>query len=105
MRGLAVDSKNIHFHGPLQSNRRGIDVIHDPIWNKDLAFENHERDRLALRGLLPSAVHTMDMQLSRTLRELHAESDDIHKNLFLQDLQNRNETLYHRLLAENVGLY
>ena len=27
---------------------------------------------------------------------------DVTKNLFLQELHNRNETLYHRLLVDNV---
>lgn len=100
---MSIGANTTYFHGPLHTNRRNSDILHDPIWNKDLAFEVHERDRLGLRGLLPSAVQTIEQQIERCLRELENEPDDIHKNLLLSDLQNRNETLFNRLLADNVS--
>lgn len=86
----------------MNTRRRGVDILHDPVWNKDLAFEGHERDRLGLRGLLPVSVQSIEAQVQRVLRELDQETDDIHKNLFLSDLQNRNETLFNRVLVDNV---
>ena len=40
------------------------------------------------------------------MNHIRSEGDDdkaaIRKNLYLQDLHNRNETLYHRVLVDNV---
>lgn len=32
----------------------GVDLLHDPTLNKGTAFTEEERDKLALRGLLPA---------------------------------------------------
>lgn len=88
---------------PLKTYKRGIDILHDPLWNKSLAFTYSERDRLGLRGLLPPTVRTIEGQVKRVLTHLRSHPDAVSKNLMLQDLHNRNETLYHRLLVENVS--
>ena len=36
--------------------KKGKSVLADPIYNKGLGFPRNERDRLAIRGLLPSQV-------------------------------------------------
>ena len=45
-------------------------------------------------------------QAARVMNHIRSEGDDdkaaIRKNLYLQDLHNRNETLYHRVLVDNV---
>lgn len=88
---------------PLNTKKRGIDILKDSLWNKSLAFSESERDRLGLRGLIPPAVRTIEDQVKRVLGHLRAEPSDVQKNLYLQDLHNRNETLYHRLLVEHVS--
>ena len=88
------------------SNRRQI--LHDPLWNKGMAFGTSERDRLNLRGLLPPRVKTLEEQASRFMRNLLAMGDGpeaaIQKNLALQDLHNRNETLYHSILVSHMEI-
>jgi hypothetical protein len=91
------------FPRPLNTHKTGIDILHDPLWNKSLAFDMSERDRLGLRGLLPPAVRTKESQVKRTIEHIRRLPDDISKNLYLQDLHNRNETLYHRVLIEYVS--
>ena len=87
---------------PLRTKKSGIDILHDPLWNKSLAFSYSERDRLGLRGLLPPAVRTIEGQVQRVLTHLRSCPTPVAKNLYLQHLHNRNETLYHRLLVDNV---
>lgn len=87
---------------PLRTKRYGIDIQHDPLWNKSLAFDIHERDRLGLRGLLPPVVRTLEGQVARTIGHIRRLPDNVAKNLYLQELHNRNETLYHRVLLEYV---
>ena len=91
------------FPRPLRTRKYGIDILHDPLWNKSLAFDSAERDRLGLRGLLPPATRTMESQVLRTINHIRKLPDDITKNLYLQELHNRNETLYHRILIEYVS--
>ena len=38
---------------------RGIELLHNPLWNKGTAFTEAERDALGLRGLLPPHVLTI----------------------------------------------
>ncbi len=89
---------------PLKTKRHGIEVLHDPLWNKSLAFDIHERDRLGLRGLLPSVVRTLEGQVERTIGHIRRLPDNVSKNLYLQELHNRNETLYHRILLDYVRI-
>jgi len=67
-----------------------------------MAFDMSERDRLGLRGLVPPNVQTIKAQVARSIEHIRSLPDDIGKNLYLQELHNTNETLYHRLLIEHV---
>ena len=85
---------------PLRSTAYGVDILHDPLWNKGTAFNYVERDRLGLRGLIPPMVKTLDEQKRRVMKHLDAMSSPVEKNMYLQDLANRNETLYFRMLGK-----
>ena len=41
----------------------GVDLLRHPKYNKGLAFQDEERDRLYLRGLLPPAIISQDVQV------------------------------------------
>jgi len=90
----------------LQSRLRdfptGLALLHDPALNKGSAFTEEERDALGLRGLLPPHVHTMDEQLMRVLRSLRAKPTDLEKYIFLISLQDRNKTLFFKVLLEHI---
>jgi hypothetical protein len=73
-------------------------VFVTPTRVKGTAFAQYERDHLGLRGLVPSAVKTLDAQVNRCLRHMEKEETNIRKNLYLQDLHDRNEMLYFKLL-------
>jgi len=48
------------------------------------------------------------VQVQRVLQKLRREVDDIHKYEFLSQLQDRNETLFYRVLTDNMeefGMY
>src|SRR3989338_8993790 len=86
----------------LRTKKHGIDVLHDPMWNKGTAFSLEERDRLGVRGLLPPVLKTIEQQKERVLSHLSMLANDVEKNRYLQDFQNRNETLFHRILADHL---
>lgn len=95
----------LHLRRPLklpESRSEGVEVISDPLYNKGTAFPEGERDRLRLRGLLPPTVTTMELQVKRFMKNLRALPTDIAKALMLSELQDRNESLYHRVLVEHT---
>ena len=79
----------------------GVALLQDPALNKGTAFTETERDRLHLRGLLPSHVSTQEQQLGRVLENFRRKSSDLEKYINLRALHDRNETLFFRLLIEN----
>jgi malate dehydrogenase (oxaloacetate-decarboxylating)(NADP+) len=93
-----------HHPTPLNAKKsKGVDILHDPLWNKGSAFTEQERDRLGLRGLLPPVVNTIEEQSAHFLNRMRAEGDNpMAKNLMLQGLHNRNETLFHRVLVDAI---
>ena len=44
----------------------------------------------------------MSLQKDRFLVALRDEASDIKKNTMLEDLHDRNETLYHRVLVDHI---
>lgn len=86
----------------LPSGLRGVDILRNPLWNKGTAFTEKERDALGLRGLLPAPVRTMEQQALRVLSNVRSKGDDLEKYLYLIGLQDRNETLFYRVLVDNL---
>nr|BAU61574.1 NADP-dependent malic enzyme [Gonium pectorale] len=80
----------------------GVDLMRHPKYNKGLAFSDAERDRLYLRGLLPPAVLSQEVQVERILLNIRSKEGPLDKSTYLQGLQERNERLYHRVLVENI---
>ncbi|CAM6090489.1 unnamed protein product [Calypogeia fissa] len=80
----------------------GFELLRDPRYNKGLAFTEDERDAHYVRGLLPPAHISQDLQVERFLKNLRAYHDPLEKYVELTQLQERNERLFFRVLVENV---
>jgi len=81
---------------------RGIELLRDPLLNKGTAFTERERDALGLRGLLPPHVLTQDEQAERVLVHLRRQRDDLEKFVALAALHDRNESLFFRVVCDNI---
>ncbi|MBF0106902.1 MAG: NAD-dependent malic enzyme [Deltaproteobacteria bacterium] len=81
---------------------KGAALLTDPWTNKGTAFTNEERDRLGLHGLLPPHVSTMEEQLQRSYESFLQCQTPLEKNINLTSLQDRNRTLFYRLLVEHI---
>ena len=77
-------------------------VVTNPLTNRGTAFTIEERRRLGLIGRFPSAVETLDQQAARTYRQLCGFEEDMDKYVFLDQLHDRNETLYYRILTDHL---
>jgi len=81
---------------------RGPELIAQPLLNKDTGFTAGERDAFGLHGLLPARVATIEEQLALELEHVRRKSDDLERYIGLAALQDRNETLFYRLLVDNL---
>jgi malate dehydrogenase (oxaloacetate-decarboxylating) len=81
---------------------KGRDLLLNYETNKGTAFSHRERDELDLRGLLPPEVATLKQQLNRTYENFSRQTTNLERFIYLSDLQDRNETLFYRLLIEHI---
>ncbi len=81
---------------------RGVKILHDPVRNKGTAYTEAERDYLQLRGLLPPRVHSIAEQELRVLSNIRDKATDLERYLYLVSLQDRNETLFYRVVMNHI---
>ncbi len=81
----------------------GLDVIGDPFLNKDTAFSEAERRELGIEGLVPPEMETLEQQAARSREQLSQIKHDLTKYTFLSNLQDRNRTLFYKLLRDDVA--
>ena len=80
----------------------GVSLLKDSLRNKGTAFRAEERIALGLRGLLPPRIFTMEQQVERALVQFRRKESDLERYIFLTALQQRNETLFFRLLLDHL---
>ncbi|MCO6465107.1 MAG: NAD-dependent malic enzyme [Bradyrhizobiaceae bacterium] len=87
------------------SGKSGMDLLRDPRWNKGTAFTREEREAYGILGLLPDIVSTPETQTKRIEAHIASLPRDIDKYIYLADLQERNLTIYYRILMGDPVTY
>jgi malate dehydrogenase (oxaloacetate-decarboxylating) len=78
-------------------------MLNEPTLNRGVAFTAAEREALGLTGRLPSAVLTLEQQALRAYGQLHRQGSDLAKNVYLEQLHDRNEVLYYKVLGDHLA--
>ncbi len=81
---------------------RGPQLLSSRFFTKELAFSHEERDALGLTGLLPSSVVPIEGQVALSLEQVRRKSNDLERYIALAALQDRNATLFYRLLTDHL---
>ena len=68
------------------------------------AFSLKERQLLGIHGLLPPSILTQDQQVFIVMQNFYRWDSDLDRYIYLMGLQDRNEKLFYRVIAENVEL-
>jgi len=102
MRQLPRSVKDLRPSEILHVPFRGAELLERPLLNKDTGFDDRERDDFGLRGLLPPRSSSIEEQVSLELEHIRRKGDDLERYIGLAALQDRNETLFYRVLLENL---
>src|SRR5712675_1749400 len=83
----------------------GTALLNDPAHNRGTAFTQEERSTHRLEGLLPSAVDDLSTKIKRVLGHLSAKPTSLEQYIYLQDLCDRNETLFYATLMSDPARF
>ncbi len=80
--------------------KSGLEILHNPLFNKGTGFKKEEQKLLKIRGLVPPRSLPLEVQVEKVMENFHNKIDDIEKYIFLTALQDRNETLFFKILID-----
>ncbi|HEU65995.1 MAG TPA: NAD-dependent malic enzyme, partial [Chloroflexi bacterium] len=79
-----------------------MNLLRDPTLNKGTAFTEAERMALGLEGLLPPYITSLETQVVRVMENFHKKPTDLERYIYLMSLQDRNETLFYRVVIDKI---
>jgi malic enzyme len=103
MRPLPAPFDDIAAGRPAAIALAGPALLGTRLLTKDLGFPVAEREAFRLRGLLPDRVLTIEEQEELELEHLRRKADALEAYIGLAALQDRNATLFYRLLADHLA--
>ena len=80
--------------------KTGLEILHNPLLNKGTGFTKEEQKLLKIRGLVPPKSIPLEVQVEKVMENFHNKIDDMEKYIFLSALQDRNETLFFKILID-----
>src|SRR6202049_4821565 len=89
----------------MTTNKRGIELLHDPSLNKSTAVTEAEKQALGIVGLVPDVTETEDLQLSRVMLQLGHKNTDLDRYIYLVNLLDHDETLFYRAVMSDPARF
>ena len=86
----------------VETDLRGHDLCVEPLLNRGSAFTAQQRREFGLEGLLPGGESTIDRQAARVHEQIVSKGSPFEQYLELAALQDRNEVLFFRVMAEHL---
>ncbi|MDT5186264.1 MAG: hypothetical protein QOI29_4422 [Mycobacterium sp.] len=86
----------------MSEEKTGQAKLFDALTTKGTAFTHAERRTYGLLGLLPPAEKTLEQQVEHCWNEFSTRRNDLDKHIYLRALQDRNETLFYRVLRDHI---
>ncbi len=83
--------------------KTGQDLLFDALHTKGTAYTHAERRMYGLLGLLPTAEKTLEQQVEHSWAEFCSRREGLDQHIYLRALQDRNETLFYRLLSDHIA--
>jgi malate dehydrogenase (oxaloacetate-decarboxylating)(NADP+) len=89
----------------METNKRGIELLRDPSFNKSTAYTEAEKQALGIVGLIPDQTESEDLQLSRVMMQLGHKHTDLDRYIYLTSLLDHNETLFYRTIMSDPARF
>jgi malate dehydrogenase (oxaloacetate-decarboxylating)(NADP+) len=83
--------------------KTGLSHMHDPLLYRGSSTPLDQRDALKLRGLIPYGYIPLELQIQRCMEQLRSKSSPLEKYIYLQGIQDVDETLYYAILVSHTA--
>ncbi|WNC67849.1 NAD-dependent malic enzyme [Thalassotalea nanhaiensis] len=87
---------------PLYIPYAGPALLETPLLNKGSAFTSGERVSFNLTGLIPPRFETIEEQVERAYMQYSSFHTPLNKHIYLRNIQDKNETLFHALVQSHL---
>ncbi len=87
------------------TGKRGIELLRDPFLNKSTGFNEVEKEKLGLVGLVPDVTENEELQLQRVMMQLGHKNTDLDRYIYLVNLLDHNETLFYRTIMSDPARF
>ncbi|WP_068546137.1 NAD-dependent malic enzyme [Thalassotalea crassostreae] len=87
---------------PLYIPYSGPSLLETPLLNKGSAFTERERTNFNLTGLIPPRFETIEEQVERAYMQYSSFRTALNKHIYLRNIQDKNETLFHALVQAHL---
>ncbi|KAL7310288.1 hypothetical protein PS15m_009805 [Mucor circinelloides] len=86
----------------LQQSVKPVDTLHSAYYNNGTALPVHMRQKLHVRGQIPSAVDSFENQAARALKIVRSRQTQLEKYTFMAQLRNNNTRLFYKLINDHI---
>lgn len=86
----------------MQTSITGKNLLALPQLNKGTAFTKTEREEFGLLGKLPHRIETLADQVTRAYVQLSQYTTPLQKNIYLNNLHDKNQILFYQLLSQHL---